>query len=236
MEKRPGPGLRKSARYPGKLQTAAIAILRNESAGEVCKLPQPKEQVPLGVMTLNPFAPSYLRATMEQGSHVTLEAQLNSRRATALVDSGATGIFMHPQFAQNCQAEIKAKAIPREVRVIDGRMINSGLITHEASVELQIGDHREWLTADITNIGRYQCVLGTPWLVHHDPTIKWLQREVSFDSSYCLKNCLKSNKDGRKETMEPILNLRNQSEQEKSLVRSKQEDVIVAKAQTHTMV
>lgn len=36
--------------------------------------------------------------------------------------------------------------------------------------------------------------------------------------------------------MEPILNLRNRSEQEKSLVRSKQEDVIVAKAQTHAMV
>lgn len=225
MGKRPGPGLRKSARYPGKLQTAATASLRNESAEEVCKLPQPKEQVPTGVKALNPFAPSYLRATIEQGSHVTLEAQLNSRGATALVDSGATGIFMHPQFAQDCQAEIKAKAIPREVRVIDGRMINSGLITHEASVELQVGDHREWLTADITNTGRYPCVLGTPWLVRHDPTIRWPQREVSFDSSYCLQNCLKSNKDGR-----------NRSEQEKNLVRSKQVDVIVAKAKKHAMV
>lgn len=78
----------------------------------------------LGIMTLNPYAPLYVRATMEQGSHVTLEAQLNSQGATALVDLGATGIFMHPHFAQDCYAKIKAKEIPREVRVINGRMIN----------------------------------------------------------------------------------------------------------------
>ena len=71
--------------------------------------------------------------------------------ATALVDLGATGIFMHSNFFQDCQTTIKAKEVPREVRVIDGRVINSGFITHEAIVELKVGNHQETLIVDITN-------------------------------------------------------------------------------------
>ena len=57
------------------------------------------------------------------------------------MDSGTTGLFMHPKFPQDCKAEIKTKMVPREVRVIDGRIINSGLITHKATIELKIGNH-----------------------------------------------------------------------------------------------
>jgi hypothetical protein len=40
-------------------------------------------------------------------------------------------------------------------------------------MELIVGDHREILVADITNTGRYHCIFGIPWLVRHDPTIRW---------------------------------------------------------------
>lgn len=127
---------------------------------------------------------------MDPGVHLTLNATINSLPATTLVDSGATGVFIHPLFARKCHAEIRPKLVPREVRVIDGRIINSGLITHEAVVELQVENHHERLTADITNTGRYPCILGTPWLVRHDPTIRWSKGEVLFDSTYCGENCL----------------------------------------------
>lgn len=130
---------------------------------------------------------------MDPGAHLTLNAKINDLEALTLVDSGATGVFMHPTFALKCNAIIQTKKVPREVRVIDGRVINSGLITHEAQVELVIGDHRETLVADITNVGRYACILGTPWLTRHDPTIRWSRREVLFDSSYCQKNCVLRN-------------------------------------------
>jgi len=68
-------------------------------------------------------------------------------------------------------------------------MINLGLITHEAIVELGVGDQRELLVFDITNTGRYSCILGTPWLVRHDPTIQWARKEVIFDSEYCQEAC-----------------------------------------------
>ena len=44
--------------------------------------------------------------------------------------------------------------------MIDERVINSGLITHQAQVELVIGGHRKILLANITNIGRYACILA----------------------------------------------------------------------------
>ena len=108
----------------------------------------------------------------------------------ALVDSGAIGIFLHPQFTQECGAVISPREYSHEVMVIDGRMINSGLITHETSVQLVIGDHCKILVANITNIGKYSCILGTPWLVRYDPTIRWSLRDVQFDSSFCQEQCI----------------------------------------------
>ena len=98
---------------------------------------------------------------------------------------------MHPIFARKCKAEVRSKLIPREVRLIDGRAINSRLITQEVIVNLQVGNHEEKLVADITNTGRYACILGTPWLSRHDPTIRWSRNEVIFDSEYCQATCVK---------------------------------------------
>ena len=126
----------------------------------------------------------YLHATLDPDAHMTLNAEINSVPSLTLVDLGATEIFMHPSFVEQCNAVLQLKAVLHEVRVIDGRMISYGLITHEAIVELIIGNHRERLVADVINIGRYPCILGIPWLIRHDPTIRWSQRSVVFDSPY----------------------------------------------------
>lgn len=177
---RQSPGLKASSQYPGVPQTAAVTTPRWEMIKDFSGVQEHQ----------NEAAALYLRATTDPEAQLTLNAQINFLAAITLVDSGATGIFMHPDFAQECRAEIKPKVAPREVRVIDGRMINSGLITHEAKVELRVGDHKELLVADITNTGRYPCILGMPWLVRHDPTIWWSRKEVRFESAYCQGVCL----------------------------------------------
>ena len=130
----------------------------------------------------------YLRST-DPGAHLTLHAIINSCKAFILIDSGAIGIFMHPKFVETCKAITHLKDNPREVRVIDGRVIDSGLITHQAQVELFIGNHHEMLLAEINNTGHYDCILGMPWLVRHDPIICWSQRQVILASSFCEKHC-----------------------------------------------
>ena len=194
-----GPRLKVSIRYPGTLRTAAATISKEklkESPHQLkpraLNILSPILEVPEPIHSLTPL---YLHATIDPKVHLTLNAQINSQAATALVDSRATGIFMNSKFAQDFQAMIKAKEVPREVRVIDGKVINSGLITHEAIVELKVGNHRETLIADITNTRRYPCVLGTPWLVCHDPTIWWSKGEVLFDPPYCHQTCLRPSND-----------------------------------------
>ena len=122
--------------------------------------------------------------------HLALDAKINSCEALTLVDSRATRVFMHPTFVAQCNVVIRSKVRPREVQVINGQMINSGLITHQAQVELLIGNHQETLLADITNTRRYACIFGIPWLVCHDPTIRWSRRQVLFYSLYCHHNCI----------------------------------------------
>ena len=89
-----------------------------------------------------------------------MNVHMNNVSAVALVDSSATGVFMHPDFAKRCNATIRLKITPWEVRVIDGRIISSELITHEATVDLTVDDQQEKRLADITNTGRYDCILA----------------------------------------------------------------------------
>ena len=110
--------------------------------------------------------------------------------ALALVDFGATGIFLYPQFVKEYSAVVRPREYPREVTVIDGRVINSGLITYKATVQLVIGDHCETLVGDIMNTRKYSCNLGTRWLVRHDSNIRWSRGDVQFDSLFFLEQCI----------------------------------------------
>jgi len=56
--------------------------------------------------------PLYLCATIDLRAHVTLEAEVNFVAALTLVDSGATGVFMHPKFAKQCNAILQPKMTP----------------------------------------------------------------------------------------------------------------------------
>ena len=95
---------------------------------------------------------------MDLGMHLILNVQINLLPAITLMDLEAIGVFMHPTFAQACHTKIQSKVVSREVRVIDGRTISSGLITQEATIELYVEDYQEIVTANLTNIGCYPCV------------------------------------------------------------------------------
>ena len=189
LGKRGTPGLTPLPQYPGHRQTAKATTYKQA----LIEAPAPEEE------------PLFLRATTDPGTHLTLAGQANGRSATLLVDSGATGVFIHPSFATASNATVTVKSTPREVRVIDGRVINTGLVTHEATFQLVIGDHVETLTADITNTGRYDCVLGTPWLWQHDPDIRWSTGSVRFTSVFCKKHCLPTSLPSQTVTNRPTL-------------------------------
>ena len=82
-----------------------------------------------------------------------------------LIDCGATGIaFMDQDFARHHQIPLPKLKGNKQVKVINGRPIESGDIMHIAKVGMRIQDHGEHLLMFITKLGHYPIVLGIPWL------------------------------------------------------------------------
>jgi hypothetical protein len=109
----------------------------------------------------------------------------------ALIDSGATSNFVNESFVFDKSFPLKLLPIPRVLKVVDGRTISSGKVTHSVSSEFSIGNkHKERITLNVASIGQFPIILGLPWLKLHSPQIDWKAHKISFSSSLCLSKCL----------------------------------------------
>ena len=130
-----------------------------------------------------------------EGDHLVVACQLACDSPTvipthALVDNGATGYaFIDKDFARHHQLPLTPLRNPRQLEVIDGRPVSSGLITHFVRAKLQIQQHLEEALFFVTKLGHYPVVLGIPWLRHHDVRIQFARNAVTFDSPRCLSHC-----------------------------------------------
>ncbi len=120
----------------------------------------------------------------------TIDNQGNQIRSHALIDSGATGFaFIDEEFASSQGLPLYSLKDPRELEVIDGRSIESGLVTAITKVKLTIDKHVESIPMFVTKLGHYPIVLGIPWLNKHDVSLCFRSKTVNFDSDYCLQHC-----------------------------------------------
>jgi hypothetical protein len=91
----------------------------------------------------------------------------------ALVDSGATDNFMHPNFATKMGLGMKELPTPRKIFNIDNTTNKSGKITHYLDLDVYTkGIHRE-MRFLITDIGSEDILLGYPWLASFEPKFSW---------------------------------------------------------------
>jgi predicted aspartyl protease len=120
----------------------------------------------------------------------TINDQGNETRSHVLIDSGATGFaFVDEEFAISSSLPLYSPKEPRELEVIDGRPIESGLVTAFTKVKLTIDKHVEEIHMFVTKLGHYPLVLGIPWLNKHDIALRFRSKTVNFDSDYCLQHC-----------------------------------------------
>jgi hypothetical protein len=91
----------------------------------------------------------------------------------ALVDSGATDNFMHPNFAMKMGLGMKELPTPRKIFNIDNTTNKSGKIMHYLDLDVYTkGIHRE-MRFLITDIGSEDILLGYPWLASFEPKFSW---------------------------------------------------------------
>ena len=96
---------------------------------------------------------------------IKLQGRFKSTNSAAMIDSGATGLFLHQQFA-DCH-HIFTRRLPHPITLynIDGTPNEAGKITHSARL-LSTIDHNQpqLLEYLITNLGSEDVILGLPWL------------------------------------------------------------------------
>ena len=89
----------------------------------------------------------------------------------ALLDSGATGLFMDKKFIEKNGFRMEKLERPVKVMNVDGTHNSRGDITHEVTCNIYYKGHRERARFDVCNLGRTEVILGMPWLTAHNPEI-----------------------------------------------------------------
>ena len=89
----------------------------------------------------------------------------------ALLDSGATGLFMDTTFAQEKRFKMEKLKKPLLVRNVDGMVNAGGAIIHQVEYNMFFKGHMERTRINIYNLGKTKVILGMSWLVAYNPEI-----------------------------------------------------------------
>lgn len=106
---------------------------------------------------------------------------------TALLDSGATGMFLDREFVR--QNNLNTRRLPRPIPVynVDGTLNQGGSIKEEVDVMMKYQEHTEKCTFAVCDLGNKEAIIGHSWLFRHNPEIDWKTGKVSF--SRCPNKC-----------------------------------------------
>ena len=99
---------------------------------------------------------------------------LESAETTALLDTGAEGLFVDNHIARRKRRLLT----PLRVRNVDGSNNRDGLITHETRIKFRLGNESfdEWFY--ITKLGDQTMILGMPWFKRNNPLIDWRKQSI----------------------------------------------------------
>jgi hypothetical protein len=91
----------------------------------------------------------------------------------ALVDSGATDNFIHPNFVKRMGLGQRELDKPKNIYNIDDTTNKSGQITHYLSLAVTTVGKMQEMRFLITDIGCEDVLLGYPWLSTYEPCFSW---------------------------------------------------------------
>ncbi|KKF92157.1 Retrotransposable element Tf2 155 kDa protein type 1 [Ceratocystis platani] len=122
----------------------------------------------------------------------------------ALADSGAEGKAFIDSAYCGLVPNMEGGEAGQE-HIFDGSETEAGKCTHYARASLRISDHRQKnVLFFVTRLAHYPIVLGMPWLKQHDPTVRFADHSITFDSEYCRDYC---NVPGKPEKLRALHNV-----------------------------
>jgi len=105
----------------------------------------------------------------------------------ALLDSGATGLFIDRGFVHRNRLKTHALDQPIKVYNVDGTLNQGGSITEEITLMISHKGHKERAVFEVCDLGKSAIILGHPWLQKHNPEIDWQTGQVKM--SRCPREC-----------------------------------------------
>jgi predicted aspartyl protease len=115
--------------------------------------------------------------------NVVIKGINRSIRSPAIIDSGATALFVSKRFVQRhhiiCSPLLNTIALHN----IDGSKNKAGSLTHFARLTLTIGSWNEPTDFLVTDLSPEDIILGLPWLKKVNPTIDWDSGEMEIPNS-----------------------------------------------------
>src|SRR5258708_32484411 len=129
----------------------------------------------------------YIPETKEKSSHFHISCYLKGRHRTvqvaAMVDSGATALFLDKKYADRQRMWQVPLANPITLYNIDGSLNEAGSITHKVRLSLRISPDEEDFDFYVTSLGPEKVILGLPWLRHRNSEINWQEGTMHLNSN-----------------------------------------------------
>jgi hypothetical protein len=115
-----------------------------------------------------------------------LEAEINGRMYSALLDSGAQGNFISPRIINKDEIPWHQKEDPYRLSTVEGTEVGygNGVIDMETDhLPVSIQGHETSMTLDITDTAQHELILGLPWLRATNPRIDWTTGQIFWDNA-----------------------------------------------------
>ena len=98
-----------------------------------------------------------------------------------LIDSGATGVYISPDFVDRIQQPTFLKKEPYRLLLVDGTPMthNKGWVHHETRrLGLEIEGHLKYLKFDMMKLVSEDIILELSWLRKANPQIDWSKSSI----------------------------------------------------------
>jgi RNase H-like domain found in reverse transcriptase/Reverse transcriptase (RNA-dependent DNA polymerase)/Integrase zinc binding domain/Chromo (CHRromatin Organisation MOdifier) domain len=116
--------------------------------------------------------------------HLFINVLVGGHAMKAMVDSGALMNAVSPRAVNQLQLPWKNKDRPFRVTNVEGKPLDheDGTVDKETDeLSLVVQNREEKESFDIVNIGRFDLILGRPWLRKWQPLIDWSSDQVSWE-------------------------------------------------------
>uniref|UniRef100_A0A670KNJ5 Gypsy retrotransposon integrase-like protein 1 n=1 Tax=Podarcis muralis TaxID=64176 RepID=A0A670KNJ5_PODMU len=116
------------------------------------------------------------------------------------IDSGSNADFIGQDFVDQHDIQLLPATLPLQVVTVDGRELLGGQVVKQTPpMVMRLGNHREVISFNVTQLSDTPIVLGMSWLDKHSPAMAWNQRQLTFGSSYCAEHCILPQQEGEEE-------------------------------------